>query len=411
MLNDLFKSTHQRYRSLPLFGSVLEDFDEWLRNQGYGYTTRKKYVKGCTSIERYFWNRNQRSLAKLTPERMRKYRQHCRHRINMLHTFNCFERFLRERDLVLAPESPTPTSFSALVEAYRKHLMEVRGLAKGTIQHHCWRASEFLLTSQQHDSGFNVKDITRKHIENFITSVSSRFGRGSLQHVVAQLRGFLRFLSMRGELSSGQEFQIDTPRVYRFEQPPRALPWKTVCAFLKSIDRSDTRGLRDYAMFLLTATYGLRACDIAALRLTDIDWRAGTVRINQSKTKQPFILPLTDPVGDALVSYLRHGRPSSSYREIFLKVRAPMRPVRAVTVGTAFRRWVERSDLDIPFLGFHCLRHSYALHLLRQGVSLKNIGDVLGHRSTESTCVYLRLNLDDLREVALPLPCPSKKEV
>lgn len=404
MLNELFKNSHQRYRALPLFGSVLEGFDEWLRHQGYGYSTRKKYVKGCVSIERYFWYRRHRSLATLTPSRMHRYRQQCCHRLNMLHTFNCFERFLREEKLIASPEPPKPTSFDVLVDGYRNHLMEVKGLTKATIQHHCWRASEFLSTTQEHDSKFSVEGLSRKHIEDFIITVSPRFCRGSLQHIVSQLRGFVRFLVMQGQVSSASDLQIDTPRMYRFEQPPRALPWETVCAFLRSIDRSDRRGLRDYAMFLLAATYGLRACDIAALKLNDVDWRAGKIRIGQVKTKQPFILPLTDPVVDALIAYLRKGRPTSTYREIFLKERAPMSPVSAITIGTAFRRWLELSGLVIPLQGFHCLRHSYAMHLLRQGASLKNIGDVLGHRSTESTCVYLRLNLDELREVALPLP-------
>jgi integrase/recombinase XerD len=204
----------------------------------------------------------------------------------------------------------------------------------------------------------------------------------------------------------GLDSQIDTPRVYRLEQLPRALPWNTVWAFLQSIDRTYASGMRDYAMFLLIATYGLRGCDIAGLKLSDIGWRAGEMHINQSKTRCPLRLPLTDQVAEALLVYLREGRPRSSYREIFLTAQAPILPIKRQTVGYAFRNRAKRSALDMPFSGVHCLRHSYAVRLLRQGVSLKNIGDLLGHRSTESTCVYLRLNVDDLREVALPLPVP-----
>jgi site-specific recombinase XerD len=159
-------------------------------------------------------------------------------------------------------------------------------------------------------------------------------------------------------------------------------------------------------MFLLIATYGLRGCDIAGLKLNDIHWRTDKIQVNQSKTKCPLLLPLTDQVAEALLTYLREGRPQSSYREIFLTVQAPIVPIQRQTVGYAFRNRVQRSTLDMPFRGVHCLRHSYAVRLLRQGVSLKNIGDLLGHHSAESTCVYLRLNVDDLREVALPLPSP-----
>jgi site-specific recombinase XerD len=111
-----------------------------------------------------------------------------------------------------------------------------------------------------------------------------------------------------------------------------------------------------------------------------------------------------------MLAYLREARPRSSYRQIFLTLKAPILPIERQTVGYAFRYRVKRSALKMPFRGVHCLRHSYAAHLLRQGVSLKGIGDVLGHRSSESTCVYLRLDLDELREVALPLPALATEE-
>jgi integrase/recombinase XerD len=104
------------------------------------------------------------------------------------------------------------------------------------------------------------------------------------------------------------------------------------------------------------------------------------------------------------VRYLRHGRPSSPWREVFLRVRAPAGILKPTAVGEAFQKWVRRSGLPIPFHGPHCLRHSYAVHLLRQGVALKTLGDLLGHRLAESTCVYLRLATDDLRGVALAVP-------
>jgi integrase/recombinase XerD len=119
---------------------------------------------------------------------------------------------------------------------------------------------------------------------------------------------------------------------------------------------------------------------------------------------------LTDAVATALLAYLRKGRPQVAHREIFLTVVAPILPIKRQTTGYAFRSRVKRSALDIPFRGVHCLRHAYAVNLLRRGVSLKTIGDLLGHRSTESTCVYLRLNLEDLREAALPLPAPFTQE-
>ena len=167
------------------------------------------------------------------------------------------------------------------------------------------------------------------------------------------------------------------------------------------------------------ATYGLRACEVVTLTLDDVEWRARRLRIPQRKTRGSLWLPLTDEVGTALLDYLRHGRhalnvrrqrvpfrggPPRSYRELFLRCRTPTGVLKPTAVTEAFQAWSKRSGLAIPFQGAHCVRHSYAVHLLRSGVSLKTIGDLLGHRTLESTCVYLRLAVDDLRDVALSLP-------
>ena len=187
-----------------------------------------------------------------------------------------------------------------------------------------------------------------------------------------------------------------------------ALTWQTVLGFLNAIDRATTIGRRDYAMFLLIATYGLRTSEVVALTVDDIQWRERTIRVTRSKIGRPLLLPLTEEVGAAVIDYLQHGRPALARREVFLRVRPPQGALQPTAVTEAFQAWTRHSGLPIPFHGPHCLRHSLAVHLLRQGTALKAIGDLLGHRSAESTCVYLRLQVDDLRDVALELP--SAKE-
>ena len=412
MLNDLFPQAHNRYRSLRLLGPILDDFVDWLVEKGYAYSTRKLHLKRCISIEKYFWKRKQRNYSTLTLEAFGKCWQFFQGSPSgTSNTVTCLQHFLQQRQILAASSPPLATSSTRMIDAYRRYLTEVKGLAPMTITQHCWRASEFLEYALRKNKAFRIVDLSQAHVETFITSVSPRFQRSTLQHVVAQIRGFLRFLAMIGEVPKDFGFQVDTPRVYRLEQLPRAIGWDTVCAFLKSIDRTNTHGVRDYAMLLLITTYGLRACDIASLQLNDINWRGGEIRIKQTKTGHPHKLPLTDPVAEALFEYLRNGRPTSHHREVFLSLRAPTRPMSRIAVGHVYRSRAMLSDLDIPFLGLHSLRHSYAVNLLRQGESLKNIGDVLGHRSTESTCVYLRLSLDDLREVGLPLPSVSTEEI
>jgi site-specific recombinase XerD len=202
------------------------------------------------------------------------------------------------------------------------------------------------------------------------------------------------------------------------------LPWETVQALLQAIDRTTPSGIRDYAIFLLISTYGLRACDVVALTLDDVAWRARRIRIQQRKTGRLLWLPLTDEVATALLQYLRRGRPHLAvrrfrrgfqrdhpdFREIFLRCVTPAGVLKATAIAEVFQKWSRRSGLNIGPQGVHCLRHSYALHLLRSGLPLKTIGDLLGHRTLESTCVYLRLATDDLRDVPLNLPagaCPT----
>lgn len=164
-------------------------------------------------------------------------------------------------------------------------------------------------------------------------------------------------------------------------------------------------------MFCLIATYGLRACDIVALKLDGIKWRQERIEVCQTKTGNPLELPLTDEVGSAIYDYLKGVPRYGNYREVFLRIRAPGGILKPTAVIEAFQCWSRRSGLDIPYKGTHCLRHSYALYLFRRGLPLKTIGDILGHRTPESTGIYIRLTTEDLREVALNVPTLSGAEV
>jgi len=290
---------------------------------------------------------------------------------------------------LFAARAATPRD--EMIAAYQVHLHHVRGLAERTTAQHCSTASELLTFLRFDGNRMVLRRLSSKQFEAFVRTVGGRVGRAFLQHVVARLRAFLRFLAGRGEVARGLDSLVDTPRLYRGEKLPRSLPWETVQAFLTAIDRSTPKGRRDYAMFLLAATYGLRTSEIAALRLDDIVWRARRLRVPRPKTQTPIVLPLTEEVGAALLDHLRHNRPEPPCREVFLRFRAPAGPILPTAVTNAFQWWSRRSGLPIPYQGPHCLRHSLAIHLLRQGTSLKAIGDLLGHRGAESTCVYLRL--------------------
>jgi site-specific recombinase XerD len=319
-------------------------------------------------------------------------------------TVRSLERYLTTTGKIVADIEKTVEQSVAekLSDEYAHYLREVRGFAIQSIAHHRRISRAFL--DHLDRRGVPLRTLQAKDIEVFVIAVGKRLCRGSLQHEIAALRGLLRFLALDGRIPPGLDKQIDTPRLYRLEQLPRALPWPTVIELLKSLNLTSDIALRDYAMFLLIATYGLRASEVVELTLDDVAWRKGILRIHQRKTGSPLELPLTNEVATALTKHLKRSAPPPPYRRIFLRKRAPIGVLKPTAVTEAFQALVRHSNLDIPFQGPHCLRHSLAVHLLKNGTPLKTIGYILGHRTAESTSMYLRLATGDLRGVSLPVP-------
>ena len=401
MLAALFPRFHSRFSSLPLLGPHVEGFVEWLQSHGYPRLPIRLRIREMPRLDARLRRRGlgldrlqSSELASLAATDSQKD-------VYFAAVVRSFGQYLEDLGLIMPPP---PTATTTVVAAYRAHLAQTRGLAVSTTTHHCATAAAFLEFIRLDQRPTALRRLSSRRVEDFVRATAPRVSRETLQHQIAHLRSLLRFLAGRGEVDRALGASIDTPRHYRGERLPRSLPWETVRAFLASIDRTTPMGRRDFAMFLLIATYGLRTSEVAALQLDHVEWRSRLIRVPRPKTKTPLVLPLTDEVGSAILDYLRHARPDLGCRELFLRVRAPAGPLAATAVTEAFQGWTRRGQHPISYQGPHCLRHSLAIHLLRQGTPLKAIGDLLGHRSIESTCVYLRLNVEDLREVALNLP-------
>jgi integrase/recombinase XerD len=319
-------------------------------------------------------------------------------------TLGALERFLLERHLVSAGTVPALSPAEEKVTDFKAYLRETRGLTETTIQSHAGLLRGFLKFLRFDQDSDCLQRLHARQIEAFLRQSARTNNRFSLQHIVATLRAFLRWQHAQGLLSRPWHLQIDTPRVYRGEQLPRALPWDQIRALIQSIDGSDPFGRRDFTLLYLAAAYGLRSSELVHLSLDDIDWRGRTLRVAQPKTRQALQLPLTDEAANVLIDYLRKARPETPRRELFLRMRAPFIPLQPASVHDVLEHRIKASGLNLPLFGTHVLRHSFATRLLHQGVSIKAIGDALGHRDVESTSVYLRLQMDDLREVALPMP-------
>jgi site-specific recombinase XerD len=236
-----------------------------------------------------------------------------------------------------------------------------------------------------------------------------RIKRQTLQHVVARLRAFLRFCFDQGEIQERLDV-IDAPRTYRDELPPRALAWPLVQRLLRSIDRSSRIGWRDYTILHLMAHYGLRPSEIVTLTLGSIDWENRALYIKQCKTRSDLTLPLADQTLRILRHYLHCKRPGGAHPELFLRASTPIGPLTRYIIADLYQKHARQSGLPLQGTSSYCLRHSFAMRLLDRGVGLKVIGDLMGHHTLESTCVYLRLEAGALREVALPLPTVCEED-
>lgn len=402
MLAEFCPRIHARYTSLPVLGSHAEGFLAWLQSRGYPPLPIRLRLRALPRVDALLRRRGVPRLGPVSRAQLLGLAPRCsQDDISLAAAIRSLADYLDGRELLARP---TPTPREQVVTAYRTYLEQMRGLANSTLTKHCATARDLLSFLEFDGDPAGLRKLGPRQIEAFLRSATTRLCRATLQHTAAHLRSLLRFLASQGDVDRGLDSWIDTPRLYRGEQLPRALAWETVQAFLAAIDRSTPMGRRDYAMFLLIATYGLRTSEVVALRLDDLEWRARRVRVARPKAKASLILPLTEEVGAALVDYLRHARADLPYREVFLRVRAPAGRLKPTAVTEAFQAWTRRGALSIPYQGPHCLRHSLEVHLLRQGAPLKAIGDLLGHRSLESTCVYLRLHVEDLRDASLELP-------
>jgi integrase/recombinase XerD len=409
MLDTLFPTVSKRCLRLPLFGQVMEDFTDWLVQQDYARLHIRAMLRVVRKMDRHWRRKGVHRIEEITSPALDSYWQTLRRRLPWeAGTVRIMGRFLRMRGVLHSCQLRTPTALQ--LADYSAYLRDVRGLASGTISEQLRVAAQLLAHLDFDNATRRLSAISTGDIELFLQKLSESLSRATLQARVTSVRNFLRFLAASGKVPPGLAEQIDSPRVYKHEKLPRTLPWKTVQALLRSIPRNSAMGRRDYTALFLMATYGLRSCEVAALTLDDVDWRAGLLRIPQSKTRNVLDLPLTDPAARVLIEYLRRVPRPSGYRNLFFRVRAPIGALTRESLREAFQSRCRRSGLDIPFQGPHCLRHSYAVHLLRQGTALKTIGDLLGHQHPETTAGYLRLATEDLRDVGLSVPRTTRQK-
>jgi site-specific recombinase XerD len=282
-------------------------------------------------------------------------------------------------------------------------LRQERRLAEPTITYYGAFVREFL-ADRFSPHRVTLGRLAASDIVRFVQRRVSGLHRKRAKLLTTALRAFLRYARYRGAITHDLEAAVPTVANWTMASIPRAIPVESVRRLLASINRQTARGRRDYAILLLLARLGLRASEVAFLELQDLKWGAGEI-IVRGKRGVRAALPLPGEVGAAIAAYLRHARPPSACRRVFLRAHAPRcgfagPSAIAGVVGDA----LTRAGIRAPTKGAHQFRHGLATRMLRRGASLTEIGDVLRHRSPETTMIYAKVDLDALRTLVLSWP-------
>ncbi len=317
-----------------------------------------------------------------------------------LYRFLCM---LRGQGATRRRKKPLLSPRQRLIMKYGRYLLEERGLTQATVVNYVPFIEQFL-SARFRQIPLNLSQLRAPDVTGFVRRQAHQLSPGRAQLLVTALRSFLRYLRHQGKVTIDLAVCVPTVARWSFATLPKFLPAGTVQRVLDCSDRRTPIGRRDYAILLLLARLGLRACEIVALNLEDIDWEKARITI-RSKGGRWAQLPLPTDVGEALALYLRHGRPSCSCRRVFIRGRAPrIGFANSIAVSTLVMRALERAGVDSARKGAHLFRHSLARDMIRQGASLDEIGELLRHQSPNTTAIYAKVDLPALRPLALPWP-------
>jgi len=281
-------------------------------------------------------------------------------------------------------------------------LREQRGLQKATIvqyRHYLLRLERYLRNRDIHA----LAVLSPAVLDAFISEVGRALDKRSVQSLCSILKVFLRYLFCAGLHVRDLSLQMESPRRYRLANLPRSISWDEVRQMLKTVDRRTPTGRRDYAILLLLVTYGLRAREVAALTLEDVDWKRERIHIPKRKSGHAAMYPLSLAVGEAVLAYLQHGRPRphKGTRALFLRAIAPYTPLSWNAVSLRAKYSLRKAGIDVPRPGSHTLRHTCVQRLVDAHLPFKTIGDYVGHRTLDATKIYAKVDTERLREVAL----------
>jgi len=290
---------------------------------------------------------------------------------------------------------PAPSDIETIVLSFQCYLRSERGLASTSVPRYVEIVRRFLQT--EFPKEVDLGRIDPDGLASYVRGQAERFQKKTVGLACTALRALLRFLYLRGDLSVDLGVAIPPPVSWRLARLPKPVPMAEVRQLLRGCDRRTRSGRGEYALLLLLIRLGLRASEVAALNLDDISWHHAELVV-RGKGSRVDRLPLPCDVGEAIVAYLRRGRPRTASRALFVHNRAPYQRLQSSAVGSRTQRAFVRAGL--PPAGPHCLRHTAATEMLRRGASLEDIAQVLRHHSIDTTAIYAKLDRRILSELA-----------
>jgi site-specific recombinase XerD len=387
-------------------GPLIDSYEAEMHGKGYARQTREVQVRLVADFSCWLAKRGTH-VQDITAELFRPYlRARARRRRPTRNDLSALRRLLellRRQGVIAAPVSPAATPAERLQSKFRLYLRQERALASTTQASYTAFVSEFLV--ERFGAGpVDLSLLSATNVTGFVRRRAGAIQSKRVQLMTTALRSFLRFARYRGDIE--RDLAACIPAVANWKQStlPRALPPDHVEQVLNSVDRKTAIGRRDYAILLILARMGLRAGEIRALTLEDLDWQEGLITV-RGKAGRFSQLPLPRDVGSAIADYLRHGRPTASSRCVFLRAKAPAGGFQGQCgIGSIVRHTLERAGIDSPRKGAHQFRHALACQMLKQGASLSEIGELLRHRSPQTTAIYAKVDLDSLAALALSWP-------